>query len=71
MDVDNPQFDHGLEKYLSLLESVLSTFVERGPFKFSFSIRKAAVRPDDPEGPEYIVDLSGPDASPALQNWGL
>ncbi|MGD0224404.1 MAG: R3H domain-containing nucleic acid-binding protein [Terriglobia bacterium] len=67
MDVDNRSVEHTIEKYLSTLESVLHTFVEHGPFKFTFSVRKAAVRADDPEGPEYIVDLSGPDADLLLE----
>jgi spoIIIJ-associated protein len=67
MDLDNPSTDHALEKYLSSLESVLNTLVACGPFQFTFSIRKAAVHADDPEAPEYIVDLSGPDADLLLE----
>jgi spoIIIJ-associated protein len=62
MATDTPAAEHPIESYLTLLESVLRSFLDHSPFKLSFSIQKAVPHPGDPDTPEYIVDFSGPDA---------
>ncbi len=41
--------------------------MQHSPFELTFSIHKAAAQADDPEAPEYVVDLSGPDADLLLE----
>jgi len=67
MDADNPSLAHDSGEYLGSLEAVLRAIVESGPFQFTFAIHKASPHPHDPESPEYIVDLSGPDADLLLE----
>jgi spoIIIJ-associated protein len=67
MDTDNPSAEHAIEKYLSLLESLLHEFIKHSPFELTFSIRKSAVELEDPEAPEYVVDFSGADADMLLE----
>jgi spoIIIJ-associated protein len=55
------------EKYLSALESLLRSLIAHSPFELTFSIRKVAVRADDPKAPEYVVDFSGADADLLLE----
>jgi spoIIIJ-associated protein len=57
----------GFEKYLSAAESSLHSIIAASPFKLTFSVHKAAAQADDPEGPEYVVDFSGPDADLLLE----
>jgi spoIIIJ-associated protein len=67
MDIDHPAAEHSLEKHLSLLESLLHSFIKHSPFKLTFSIQKAAAEAGDPDAPEYVVDFSGPDADLLLE----
>jgi spoIIIJ-associated protein len=67
MDTGNPPAEFSIEKHLGALETVLRSFLEHSPFKLNFSIHKADTQADDPEGPEYIVDLSGADADLVLE----
>jgi len=67
MDTDNSQAEHAIEKYLSLMDSLLHEVIEHSPFALTFSIQKAAARAEDPEAPEYVVDFSGPDADLLLE----
>ena len=54
-------------EYLKKLEALLRNVLGHSPFKLSFTIRKGADQPDDPEVPEYIVDFSGDDADLLLE----
>jgi spoIIIJ-associated protein len=67
MDTGNPPVEFSMEKHLEALETVLRSFLEHSPFALKFSIRKAEAQADDPEAPEYLVDLSGPDAGLVLE----
>ncbi len=67
MDIDHPDEQHSLEKYVSSLESLLHSFIQHSPFKLIFSIQKATAHPGDPDSPEYVVDFSGPDADLLLE----
>jgi len=67
MDVDHSSGEHSIEKYLTTLEPVLKAIVEHSPFALTYSVGKAAAQADDPEGPEYVVDFSGPDADLLLE----
>jgi spoIIIJ-associated protein len=67
MDIDHPAAGHSLEKHLSVLESLLHSFIKHSPFKLTFSIQKAAAEAGDPDAPEYVVDFSGPDADLLLE----
>jgi len=67
MDTDKPAAEHTLENHLSLLESLLRSFIKNSPFKLTFSIQKAVAQAGDPDAPEYVVDFSGPDADLLLE----
>ncbi len=67
MDTDNPPAEHAIEKYLSLMESLLNEVIKHSPFDLSFSIHHAAAETEDSEAPHYVVDLSGPDADLLLE----
>ena len=67
MDTGLPPAEHAIEKYLSLMESLLHEFMEHSPFELTFSIHQAAAHAEDPEAPEYVVDFSGPDADLLLE----
>ncbi len=67
MDIDNSPAELAIEKYLSSMESLLREFIEHSPFDLTFSIQKAAVRTEDAESPEYVVDFSGADADLLLE----
>ena len=67
MDIDHPDAQLSLEKYISSLESLLHSFLKHSPFKLTFSIQKATFHPGDPDSPEYVVDFSGPDADLLLE----
>jgi len=67
MDADNPAIEHDLEKHLPLMESFLHEFIEASPFKLTFSMGKGGADADDPEAPEYVVDLAGADADLLLE----
>ena len=67
MDTDKPAAEHTLENHLSLLESLLRSFIKNSPFKLTFSIQKAVAQTGDPDAPEYVVDFSGPDADLLLE----
>ena len=67
MDIDNAPVEHTIEKYLSLMESLLREFIEHSPFDLTFSIQKPAAQAEDPEAPEYVVDFSGADADLLLE----
>ena len=67
MDTGLPPTEHAIEKYLSLMESLLHEFMEHSPFELTFSIHQAAAHAEDPEAPEYVVDFSGPDADLLLE----
>jgi spoIIIJ-associated protein len=55
------------EKHLGLMESFLHELIKHGPFKLSFSIHKAVAQTADPDAPEYVVELSGPDSDLLLE----
>jgi predicted RNA-binding protein Jag len=67
MESDNPPAEHAMEAQLDLLKSVLRTLIEHSPFKLTYAVHQAAAAQDDPEAPEYVVDLSGPDADLLLE----
>jgi len=56
-----------LQTYLCSMEAVLHTLIGCGPFDLTFSIRKPGAQVDDPEGPEYLVEFSGPDSDLLLE----
>ncbi|MFZ0961775.1 MAG: R3H domain-containing nucleic acid-binding protein [Terriglobia bacterium] len=67
MDTGTPPAGHDIENYLSLMESTLHAIIAASPFKLTFSLHQAPAQADDPEGPEYVVDLSGADADLLLE----
>jgi spoIIIJ-associated protein len=67
MDTDNAPVEHTIEKYLSLMESLLREFIKHSPFELTFSIQKPAAQAEDPEAPEYVVDFSGADSGLLLE----
>ena len=67
MEAHNPSAEHTIEIQLKSLESVLPKIAASSPFKFTFSIQKATPHAGDPDTPEYIVDVSGPDADLLLE----
>lgn len=67
MDAGNPPIAHPIETYLTSLESSLHGIIAHSPFKLTFAIKKAAVGAGDPDSPEYVVDLAGPDADLLLE----
>ena len=67
MNMDNPASEQTLEKYMSSLESVLRGVIAQSPFKLTFAIKKADAEAGDADAPEYVVDLTGPDADLLLE----
>lgn len=51
-----------IENYLPRIESLLKDWIRHGGFELSVVIRKNQPAGDDPEAPEFVVDLSGPDS---------
>jgi spoIIIJ-associated protein len=56
-----------LESHLARIESVLGEIIRAGGFHLSVNIRKGKAVAEGTEAPEFVVDLSGPDAELLLQ----
>jgi predicted RNA-binding protein Jag len=56
-----------LESYLPRIESVLGEILRQGSFHLSAAVRKGRPTVEGMEPPEFVVDLSGPDAELLLQ----
>jgi spoIIIJ-associated protein len=56
-----------LESYLPRIESVLREILRQGGFHLSAAVRKGKPAVEGMEPPEFVVDLSGPDAELLLQ----
>ncbi len=48
------------------MEALLGQIIQRGRFALTFEIRKAPP-PEDADGPEWVVDFSGPDSDLLLE----
>ncbi len=51
-----------VESYLPRLESLLKEWIRHGGFELGIVIRKNQPTHEDPEAPEFVIDLSGPDS---------
>jgi spoIIIJ-associated protein len=56
-----------LESYLPRIESVLTEILRQGGFHLSPAVRKGKPAVEGMEPPEFVVDISGPDAELLLQ----
>jgi spoIIIJ-associated protein len=63
----NPSPSPSVESSLERIESVLREIIGHSGFELDCAIRKGKPLAEGIEGPEFIVDLSGPDAELLLQ----
>ena len=56
-----------LESYLGSIESLLGEIIRHGEFQLSFELRKNPATTEELEAPEFVVELSGPDADLLLE----
>lgn len=62
--------ERSLENHLSAIQSLVEQIIRRGGFQLSCTIRKGQPAEPSVEGPDCVVELSGPDAELLLQKGG-
>lgn len=60
-----------VESYLPKIQSVLAEIFKHGSFQLTTAIRQGKAAVEGMEPPDFVVDLSGPDAELLLQKHGV